>query len=473
MSASRARADPRVRTTLLVAGGGLLISAAGGVLAAAVSPWAGFAALAGVALGLAGLRDERMALITLIAALYLLPFAVIPVPLGGVRLTLVDAGLSLALLAWLLRLLSHPGQRPVLTPLAAPIFLFSGLAVISFVLGFEVTESEVVRLFLKAINSILLYFTVVNVIEDRMALRWAVVGLVVAATAAALIALMLYALPPETATSILRSLTPLEYPSGNILRYIADTTTLRATGTSVDPNIFGGMLLLILPLLAAHYFSPQSVVDRRILGGIAVLVGLALLLTFSRGSWFGAVVGCLFLGTIRYRRIWLLLALGAALLVLLPQGQPYVERFMAGVNFQDRAALMRLGEYKDALRLIERYPWLGVGFGRAPDIDTYIGASSIYLMMAVEMGLVGLTAFCAVMAVFYRAVLSATKSLDPQVEATRLGALAAVTGALAAGLFDHYFFNLKFPHTAALFWLFVGLAVAASRLHARESEPRP
>jgi O-antigen ligase len=58
----------------------------------------------------------------------------------------------------------------------------------------------------------------------------------------------------------------------------------------------------------------------------------------------------------------------------------------------------RLGEYKDALILIQRYPILGVGFSGSPDIDTYIGVSNMYLLIAEEMGLVGLTAYMAIIA---------------------------------------------------------------------------
>ena len=45
-----------------------------------------------------------------------------------------------------------------------------------------------------------------------------------------------------------------------------------------------------------------------------------------------------------------------------------------------------------------------------------------------------------------------------------LGLTAAISGALVAGLLDHYFFNLAFPHSVALFWLYVGLATVAVRL---------
>jgi hypothetical protein len=47
-------------------------------------------------------------------------------------------------------------------------------------------------------------------------------------------------------------------------------------------------------------------------------------------------------------------------------------------------------------------------------------------------------------------------------ESILLGLVAALAGAMVAGIFDHYLFNLNFPHAVALFWLCLGLAVAAT-----------
>jgi hypothetical protein len=45
-----------------------------------------------------------------------------------------------------------------------------------------------------------------------------------------------------------------------------------------------------------------------------------------------------------------------------------------------------------------------------------------------------------------------------------LGLTAAVVGAMAGGVFDHYLFNLEFPHAVSLFWIFIGLAVSVAQL---------
>jgi len=132
---------------------------------------------------------------------------------------------------------------------------------------------------------------------------------------------------------------------------------------------------------------------------------------------------------------------------------------------------MRFGEYKDALILIGRYPWLGVGFAGSPDIDTYIGVSNVYLLIAEQMGLVGLASFLVVMAVFF-ARFWRTRALalvDPELEPLFWGLHAGIVGALVGGIFDHYFFNLNFHHSVTLFWLVVGLATAATEMIRRRA----
>jgi O-antigen ligase len=145
---------------------------------------------------------------------------------------------------------------------------------------------------------------------------------------------------------------------------------------------------------------------------------------------------------------------------------------------EDLATQMRMGEYKDALILIRRYPVLGVGFAGSPDIDTYIGVANLYLLIAEEMGLVGLTSFLIVMAVLFvrfwriRGLFSGNGGADAvTLEALWWGLHAGVLGALMGGVFDHYFFNLDFHHSVTLFWLVIGLATSASELiHGRLTE---
>src|SRR5262249_33947058 len=202
-----------------------------------------------------------------------------------------------------------------------------------------------------------------------------------------------------------------------------------------------------------------------LVGGLALTLA-ALLLTYSRGSLIGFLAGCAVIATLRCRRLWLIGGLILAALFLSGQlaSSGFVAHLQSGVEGNDPAAAMRLGEYKDAVRLISAYPWFGVGFGAAPDVDLYVGVSSIYLLIAENAGLVGLAIWCWAMGSILvrgaRHVLTASEETSTLMVAC-LGALAS---ALVAGLFDHHFADIHFPHVTALVWLIAGLLMAGLRL---------
>lgn len=448
----------------------LLIGALGGIVIVVTSPIVLVAALAGLAAAVAVLRSPLVGLLLFVAVATLLPFAVIPVSLGA-QLTVLDATLSLLLLVWVVRLLAR-GSSLELTAPGALLFAFLGLAVAAFVNGTTVSLTpEIVRRFLKLVNSVLIFFAVVNVVRARRDLERVVVALMFGGALAALIGIVLYELPRDLTVRILSSLRVVGYPSGpEVLRFLPgpnDTYTdvLRATSTSIDPNVLGGTLVLTGSLVAAQWFAPRPLVARRWLLAMGLAIVACLVLTYSRSSWVGLAAAVAWLGTFRYRRAWLAGGLAVAVLMYLPIGQEMLERLISGLLGADKAAGMRLGEYKDALRLIERYPLLGVGFGGSPDVDLYVAVSSIYLLIAEEMGLIGLLAFLATVGTLLGASVRALAGPgDPDVRALLAGLQAALVGALLAGLFDHYFFNIVFPHSVALFWCYAGLVMAAVRL---------
>jgi O-antigen ligase len=111
--------------------------------------------------------------------------------------------------------------------------------------------------------------------------------------------------------------------------------------------------------------------------------------------------------------------------------------------------------------LILRYPIFGVGFTGVPDIDLYLGVSMLYLIIAENMGLVGLAAFLAVIGGYFVLMAQGWRlGFSPKLEAILLGLASGVLGALVSGFFDHYWFNMDYPHMTVLFWLYMGLATA-------------
>ncbi|MGE5618004.1 MAG: O-antigen ligase family protein [Sphingomonadaceae bacterium] len=414
------------------------------------------------------LKWPQVGLLAFVAVANLLPFAVVPIRVVY-SFTLVDITLSVLLVSWLLRVLTREWSLEG-SVLDGFLLLYLGLAVVSFVLGLTYSISpERVRLFLKSINSTLLFFSVINCVRSTETLRRVLSALLVGGLLASAAALVLLYLPAPTAERLLSSLGPLGYPTGpNVLRPIADTEILRAIGTSVDPNVLGGLLMMASALLLAQALSPSPVLDRRLLWLALAPMVAALLLTHSRSALGGFVVAASLVGVLRDRRALILLLVAAVALPFIPQAQVLLGRLQSGLAFQDRAALMRLDEYRNALNTIATYPWFGIGFGETPSIDLFLGVSSIYLLIGQEMGLVGMTAFLLVIgAAAWQIVAGLATAPSEESRGLLLSLSAPLLAAASAGLLDHYYVNIVFPHMVGLFWLYVGLAMVAVRLQTK------
>ncbi len=467
----------RVKATLAAVG----VAVATGVL---IGAWIGLlnwplalASMAAVTASLFMLRSTQISLMAVIAVICLLPFAALPLNIGF-EPTLLDGALLMLFFVWFARTVSGEQETFINTPLTIPTLIFIALALMAFVagLGHASLTPNTLRRFFEVMLAISLVFVVTNVVRSERQLRQIVRAIAILGFGTASAGVFFYVLPQEWSIRLLSLLRIVRYPAGpEVLRFINDDPErpMRAIGTSIDPNTLGALLVLITVLIVPQLFSPKPVLKRVFVAPMLGMMGLCLILTFSRGSLVGLALALLVLATIRYRRLLPILIVVAIIFLLLPQTQGYIDHFLSGVQGEDRATQMRFGEYKDALILISRYPWIGVGFSDAPDIDLYIGVSSVYLLIAEQMGLIGLVAFFLVIGVFFVHTASVYRRSrrNDGLEAILLGFQLALVGALVGGIFDHYLFNINFPHMSAIFWLYIALGLVAARL-ARESPHR-
>jgi len=474
--------DRRLYALLVGAGIGLV----GGLVALAVvylGPILTAAALVAVFGAIYVLTDTRAALFGTLATMMIFPFGTFPVKIIFTP-TLLDITLGAFVVVYALQWITGRRSDFRSTPVHVVLGVYAVYFVFAFILGlrYGALTQNILRQFAETLLAISLVFILVDIARDGATLRRMVLLVILLVGAQALLATVLWALPEDIVERQLIRLARIGYPDGGVIRYVEDNRQLpeRAIGTWVDPNVLGGALAIFASMITPQIFAKKPVIRFRWLTfAIWGAVVVAMILTFSRAALVGFGAGLVLIAALRYRKLFWVMGAGLVLLLALPQTQFYVERFVSAFAGRqaDPATLMRLGEYGDSLRLIQQYPFFGVGFTGTPSGDIYTSVASMYLIMANQMGLIGLGLFLLTMAAVFGYGWRAWRTAhhDEALSSILLGYHAALLTVLTTSIADMYFFRLDFQSPITLFWLTVALALASSRLALAskpDSEPK-
>lgn len=145
----------------------------------------------------------------------------------------------------------------------------------------------------------------------------------------------------------------------------------RVLSTFFDPNFAGLFLTLTLILIIATILlAPVSKLTRLFLGMLLSVIGLAIVLTFSRSTYLALATGLTVVSFFKSKRI-ILAGLIFALLIFLfvPRVQ---ERVIGALNI-DETAKLRLENYSKTLVIVKDHWLTGVGFDNFRYAQSYYG----------------------------------------------------------------------------------------------------
>lgn len=275
-----------------------------------------------------------------------------------------------------------------------------------------------------------------------------------------------------------------------VVQYLSSPVLERAHGTLVNPNHFSAYLEMALPfafMLSALHISRWRTSEgmRRVRSAAAATVGalvsalllLAIANSVSRVGLLAALGSLALCGILllpkhlsNWKRIGMaagvILAAAVAVLILAPAR--LVTR-MAGASDSPNALNdhLRLGMWRDTLRMITDYPLFGVGLGafraaflryQTADLEhSVIYSHNDYLQLTAEAGVVGLVVvLLSAVLVFRMLVHSVTEAAHRH---DRMLAIAC-TGSLAAIALHSFFdFNLYVAPVAILAATVAGMSV--------------
>lgn len=256
----------------------------------------------------------------------------------------------------------------------------------------------------------------------------------------------------------------------------------RASGFYGQYQTYSEVLQLIASLALGLFVAHGYRLSRVALLCASVFASLcgALLLTVTRASWAGLLLSCLIITILGARRRRMVLVFAAIALPLVVTGALVLQQ-KRGVGFLDRrdqSTTWRETVWREGTVLLmskPRHLLVGVGMdtlkrrwrewgmfdgGRLP----WGHLHSTPLQIAFERGLLALAAWLVLLFSYGRACWRLTQRAhhDWMARGLALGALGGAIGFFASGLV-HY--NLGDSEVAMVFYLIMGLVLAAERVH--------
>jgi O-antigen ligase len=275
----------------------------------------------------------------------------------------------------------------------------------------------------------------------------------------------------------------LAYPywgfgQAEVMHIVGKSSGYRLGGPLGSANAYAQILLVLIPLAFNRLWYERAPGGRLLAAWALGVCGLALVFTFSRGA-FVALLVALGIMVVRQppRPLSLLLTTGLLVpLLLLVPGQ-YTERLKTLVSAvtssgQRSDASMR-GRWSETLvgwRMFLEHPLVGVGwhnsfvhyrrYAKQVGLDSRHedrGTHNLYLQIAAETGLLGLSVFAALLCSMFRSLQRAGAHL----RSAGMPDMAEMVAAFGIGLVGYLTHSLvihaAFPR---FFWLLFGIAMA-------------
>ena len=238
---------------------------------------------------------------------------------------------------------------------------------------------------------------------------------------------------------------------------------IRMYGPLYNPNLLAGYLAMVMAFWTGYRVYRSRTRDGMIgIAGLGLL-GICLLLTYSRGAWLSLSAVLLGLGGFgRKKGRYLLWGFVGLCGVILLTDSSITERLTSVFNpTGESSSALRLAIWHSSLYIIGDYPIFGIGWGAFPKIyplyDYFLGenkitifhAHNLYLQLIVETGIVGFLIWTAIIGLTLQTLWSQIKKEDPM----SMGLACAILTGLLGGLTDVWLYN---PQIAAFFWLLIG-----------------
>ena len=356
---------------------------------------------------------------------------------------------ALTAVSFVLKLICDKDSEYTITPMSFLIVMFVALAGFSAFASFNKGKS--LQIFALYFIFAFAYFIIVNTIKTKnewynMVTIFALSGLIVG----------MYGIYQNFFTEA----TAL---SGWVDKEMFDEIKMRVYSTFDNPNVLGQYLVLSIPVVFALCVSAKKAAPRLIFFAIAAVMGVCLIFTWSRAAWVGIVLAIGFFVVMKDRR-WSTLCIVALLILPFVIPESIFSRITSIGDMKDSSTAYRVSVWIASFRIAKDY-WLGgIGLGSGAFERIYqnyalngagfaLHSHNFYIQLVVEMGILGLVLFVAIIFMSYKQIVSIRdkNSVNKNVALAIGGALI---GYLFQGMAENLWYNYRMVF---IFWIYLAI----------------
>jgi O-antigen ligase len=329
---------------------------------------------------------------------------------------------------WLLKTHLTDTWKEQRWPLGIPFTLFVLACLVAVVNAYDVNYSYKS---LKKLLEFLIFFWVLNCVRDNNSRNSLCLVLIASATLAGLFGLYQY----WQDFDLIDGISSQNRPEGSLSTYMT----------------FAGLLMLAGVIALARVLF-QKPTHKWLLGSIGIIT-LSLLLTLTRQTWLGFIIALIFLLFFWRKKILLLVPI-MLLVVYIISPIPAQQRVKSMLTGEDVTFQMRTELWKSGWEIFKDYPLTGCGFrcvdlvnSQYPDptgyIERYRGMHNNLIQVAVDTGVLGVTAWLGIWFCFLRCLYHKAITLEKNADEgwVIFGSAAAVLAFLAGGFFETNFYD--------------------------------
>ena len=252
---------------------------------------------------------------------------------------------------------------------------------------------------------------------------------------------------------------------------------MRVYSTLENPNVLGEYILLVMPVCIALMWKKKSVLAKLVFGGMAAVMGVTLILTFSRGCWLGLMFAAAVFVTFAAGKLW---GLALPLIPIVPMVLPdsIINRFTSIGDMGDSSTSYRVFIWMGTLLMLKDFWLSGIGPGTEAFTQVYPFYSyssvvaphshNLFLQVLVESGVLGILTFLILIILFIKQLCVGHQAFGKghHLSVILVGIGAGVLGFLVQGMFDNCFYNYR---VFMIFWAVLALGSAAAKIAKNES----